>query len=93
MSHINHLQSSAAQNRLQKIEGQIKGIRAMMDSERECADIIMQLSSVSAAVTSLAKLIVNEHLERCVLDGIKSGDEKQTIEDLVKVVDQFAKMK
>lgn len=80
-------------NRLSKIEGQIRGIKNMLLEDRDCEDIIMQLSAVNSAITSTAKKILNNHIEHCVADGIKSGDEEQTLNNLKKVIEQFAKLK
>ena len=80
-------------NRLSKIEGQIRGIKNMLLENRDCEDIIMQLSAVNSAITSTAKKILNNHIEHCVADGIKSGDEEQTLNNLKKVIEQFAKLK
>ncbi|MDD3428725.1 MAG: metal-sensitive transcriptional regulator [Oscillospiraceae bacterium] len=79
--------------RLSRIEGQIKGIKEMIAEGRECEDIIMQLSAVNSAVSSAARVILTEHLEHCVVQGIKDGNEAETIETLKTAIDQFAKMK
>ena len=80
-------------NRLSKIEGQVKGVKSMLDSGRPCEELLMQLSSISAAITGVAKVILNEHINHCIVEGIKCGDEEQTVDMLRSAVDQFAKMK
>ena len=60
---------------------------------RECEDIIVQLSAVNSAITNVARLILEHHIEHCVIDGIKNSDEAQTIENLKTAVTAFSKMK
>lgn len=90
---MEHMNTSAVTRRLARIEGQVRGINEMVQAGRECEDIMVQLSSVNSAVTQVARLILTEHLEHCVVRGIKSGDEAGTVASLKKVVEQFAKMK
>ena len=79
--------------RLARIAGQVNGIRDMVENGRTCEDILVQLSSASSALTQAARMVMTEHLEHCVLDGIESGDKETTIASLKKAVEQFAKMK
>ncbi|MEG0178833.1 MAG: metal-sensitive transcriptional regulator [Oscillospiraceae bacterium] len=90
---MEHINSTDVTRRLSRIEGQVRGINEMVRSGRECEDIMVQLSSVNSAITQVAKIILTEHLEHCVVKGIKSGDEDGTVASLKKVVSQFAKMK
>lgn len=83
----------AVKSRLARIEGQIRGIVSMMDEERDCEDIIVQLSAASSAITNVAQMILEHHIEHCVVDGIRSADEAKTVENLKKAINQFAKMK
>ncbi len=80
-------------SRLSRVEGQIKGIKTMVDDGRECEDIIVQLSAVNSAVTSIARLVLEHHIEHCVVDGIKQSDEQKTVDNLKKAIAQFSKMK
>lgn len=89
MSHS----SAEVIRRLSRIEGQVRGIKEMLNQDRECEDIMVQLSSVSSAITQVARVIMSEHIEHCVVNGIKKGDEEGTVANLKKVVEQFAKMK
>ena len=79
--------------RISKIEGQLRGIKAMIEQDRECEDIIIQLSAASSAITNTARVILEGHIEQCVVEGIQRGDAEETVKDLKRVVEQFAKMK
>ena len=83
-------QSADVTRRLARISGQVNGIREMVQSGRPCGDLLTQLSSVSSAVTQVAKLILTEHLEHCVVNGT---DTDETLEELKAAIDQFAKLK
>ncbi|MBQ3385615.1 MAG: metal-sensing transcriptional repressor [Erysipelotrichaceae bacterium] len=63
-------------NRLNRIEGQIKGIRKMIEEDRYCVDIITQVSSVQAAVNAFTKELLSSHIRSCVVDDIKAGNDE-----------------
>ncbi len=88
MSHCTH--SADVTRRLARISGQLNGIRSMVDEGRSCNELLTQLSSVSSAVTQVAKLILTEHLEHVVIHG---GDTEETLAELKSALDQFAKLK
>ena len=75
-------------NRLSRIEGQIRGIKNMVDSDAYCTDIIMQVSAVTAALNSFNKELLAAHIKGCVAEDIKNGRE-DTIEDLVKTLQKL----
>lgn len=87
------MENDALISRLNKIEGQIRGVKDMVGSDRRCEDIIIQLSAVNAAITAAAKEILYNHISHCVVDAIKAGDENEAVEQLINAIDKFAKMK
>ena len=56
-------------NRLNRIEGQIRGIKSMVEDERYCVDIITQVAAVQAALNSFNKVLLERHIKSCVVDG------------------------
>lgn len=66
-----------ALTRLRRIEGQVRGIHRMVDEERYCADILVQISSVQEALRGVGKLLMRNHLQHCVTSALRSGDEKE----------------
>ena len=60
---------------------------------RSCSEILTQLSAVQSAITQISKLIMLDHIEHCVVEGIQEGDVEGTLHDLTHVIDQFSKMK
>lgn len=79
--------------RLSKIEGQIRGIYKMVEDERGCDDLLMQLSAANSSLHSLSCLILEHHIEHCIDSGIESGDTEAAINNLRNSVKQFSKLK
>lgn len=63
-------------SRLSRIEGQIRGLQRMVEEDRYCGDILDQIHSVQKALTSVGRVITRNHLETCVTDALRSGDEE-----------------
>ncbi|MFX3673823.1 MAG: metal-sensitive transcriptional regulator [Paenisporosarcina sp.] len=72
-------------HRLNRIEGQIRGIKGMVDQDVYCDDIITQLSATQAALNSVAKVLLQGHLKGCVVDRLAEGDEEVLDELLVTI--------
>ena len=77
-------------NRLSRIEGQVRGLREMLEKDVYCTDILIQVSAVNAALNSFSKELLGEHLRTCVADGIRRGDE-QVVDELVAVLQKLMK--
>ena len=72
-------------DRLNRIEGQVRGIKKMIAEGRDCFDILKQVAAVSGALRSLQKVMLEGHLERCLLDALnRKDDRKQLLRDLVE---------
>jgi DNA-binding FrmR family transcriptional regulator len=63
--------------RLRRIEGQVRGLQKMVEEERYCADVLMQLSSVQEALRGVGRGLLHNHLKHCVTEAIRSGDPEQ----------------
>lgn len=75
--------------RLQRIEGQVRGIARMVDEDRYCIDIVTQISAVRAALRRLEEEILRDHVAHCVEHAIASGDkadQRKKIEELMAVL-------
>lgn len=77
-------------NRLSRIEGQVRGIRKMVENNAYCPDILIQVSAVNAALNSFNKVLLAEHIRTCVTDDIREGKE-ETIDELVLVLQKLMK--
>lgn len=79
--------------RLARIEGQVKGIRAMVQNDRYCVDILLQLSAVISALKKVEDLVMENHLNTCVTDALKSEDEKESQLKISELMDVMAKFR
>jgi DNA-binding FrmR family transcriptional regulator len=67
----------AIATRLRRIEGQVRGLQKMVDDERYCADVLMQLSSVQEALRATGRALLHNHLKHCATEAIRSGSPEQ----------------
>ena len=79
--------------RLARIEGQVKGIRNMVQTARYCVDILLQLSAVVSALKKVEDLVMENHLNTCVTDALKSEDEKESQLKIAELMDVMAKFR
>ena len=77
-------------NRLCRIEGQVRGLREMLQKDVYCPDILIQVSAVNAALNSFSKELLSEHIHTCVADGIRGGDD-DVIDELVCTLQKLMK--
>ena len=75
-------------NRLSRIEGQVRGIRKMVESDCYFTDILIQVSAVNAALNSFNKVLLANHIRTCVADDIREGKD-ETIDELVAVLQKL----
>ena len=72
-------------NRLSRIEGQVRGIRNMVEEERYCVDILTQVSAIQSALNSFNKELLSNHIKSCVVSEIQNGDE-QVVDELCETI-------
>lgn len=77
-------------NRLSRIEGQIRGIRKMVEESAYCTDILIQVSAAGAALNAFNKELLSNHIKTCVSEDIKKGN-SETVDELVKVLQKLMK--
>lgn len=77
-------------NRLKRIEGQVRGIEKMLEGNAYCVDILVQVSAVNAALNSFNKCLLANHLETCVTENIRNGND-EVIGELVKILPKLMK--
>ena len=80
--------------RLRKMEGQLQGIRRMVEEDRYCVDVLNQLSAVIAATQKVAAIILQNHIRGCVRDALTNDDRSDDyLNELVSVVERFTTKK
>lgn len=77
-------------NRLNRIEGQIRGIRGMVEKDAYCPDILVQVAAANAALNSFNKVLLANHIKTCVTNDIREGKE-ETVDELVTVLQKLMK--
>ena len=77
-------------NRLNRIEGQIRGIKGMVEKDTYCPDIMVQVSAVNAALHSFNRELLSSHIRTCVVEGVRSGDDEK-IDELVLLLQKLMK--
>ena len=80
----------ALMNRLSRIEGQIRGIRGMIEKDAYCPDILTQVAAVSAALNGFGKVLLTQHIRTCVVEDIRAGKE-ETADELAETIARLMK--
>ncbi len=79
-------------SRLKKIEGQVRGLQKMVEEERYCIDILVQVSAVNAAIKKVGMQVLKRHTTYCVADAVKKDDSEESIDELMKTIELFLKI-
>lgn len=87
-TYRNNDEKKTINNRLNRIEGQIRGIKKMIDEDRYCDDVLIQLSAVDKSIKSLANHILENHMYNCVLNDIDKGN-LEIIDEIVNLFRRF----
>lgn len=78
------------QKRLNRVIGQLNGVKTMIDDNRYCGDVLMQLSAAESAVHSISAILLQNHLETCVVEQIEQGN-TQIIDEAMQLIKKFAR--
>ena len=77
-------------NRLNRIEGQVRGIKQMVQDERYCTDILIQVSAINSALNSFNKELLANHIRTCVVQDVQSGNE-EVVDELCETIKKLMK--
>ena len=77
--------------RLRRIEGQVRGLEKMVAEDRYCIDVLTQVAAVTAALESVSLKLLEDHIEHCVADAIKSGDGTAKVKELSGAVKRLVR--
>lgn len=84
-------EKQAVLNRLKRIEGQVRGIQRMIEEDRYCIDILVQISAINAAVNKVGYTITEKHIKECINNAINKGEGEPAVEELLKVMAHISK--
>ena len=69
-------------DRLSKAEGHIRGIRKMVEEDRSCPDVLLQIAAVKAALDKVGRIVLEDHMESCLMDAVRDGDVEAKLAEL-----------
>ncbi len=78
-------------NRLRRIEGQVKGIQKMVDNDKCCGDILIQIAAARAALNKVGGIILEDHMKDCLKDSLKKDADESVLDELVQVIVKYTK--
>ncbi len=85
-----HENTKAVLNRLSRIIGHLESVKRMVESGRDCSEVLVQIAAVKSAINNVGKVILQDHIKHCVVDAVECNDQ-QVIEDLCMAIDKFMK--
>ncbi|CAG7657042.1 metal-sensitive transcriptional regulator [Paenibacillus allorhizosphaerae] len=89
-SHHSDKMKSNLISRLNRIEGQIRGVKGMIEKDTYCDDVLNQIAAIQSALNGVGKLLLEGHMKSCVIDRIQSGD-REVIDELLITVNKLMK--
>jgi DNA-binding FrmR family transcriptional regulator len=90
-AHVPPEIKDALSKRLKRIEGQVRGLQRMVEEERYCADVLVQIASAQEALAGVGRLLLQNHLRHCTTDAIRSGDPAEAERVVQELMDLWAR--
>lgn len=90
MIEHHHTETKRIVDRLSRIIGHIEAVKRMIKDERDCTEILIQLSAIDAAIMSCGRVILKDHIDHCIYEAVQH-DDALALQDLHKAIDQFVK--
>lgn len=85
-----HEHTKAVLNRMSKAIGHMESIKHMIEDGRDCSEVLIQIAAVRAAINNIGKVILQDHINHCVVDAVETGD-AQVLKDLEEAIGKFIK--
>lgn len=92
--HAVHVDQSVKEDlllRLRRVEGQVRGVQKMVEDERYCPDVLMQMSAIHESLRSVERILMKNHLEHCATEALRSGDDKKAQRTYQELTELFYK--
>lgn len=89
-AHHHHENTKAVINRMNRAIGHMEAVRTMIEDGRDCSEVLIQIAAVRSAINNIGKIILEDHINHCVVDAIETGD-RQVLKDLNEAINQFVK--
>ncbi|MBE5733312.1 MAG: metal-sensing transcriptional repressor [Clostridiales bacterium] len=88
MEKHEHEHTKAVLNRMSRAIGHMNAVKKMIEDGRDCSEVLIQLSAIRAEITNVSKVILKDHIDHCIIDAVKSGDEN-AIDNLKGAIDKL----
>ena len=85
-----HENTRAVLNRLSRAIGHLESVKKMVESGRDCSEVLIQIAAVRSAINNIGKVILQDHIQHCIVDAVEHDDE-QALDDLCQAIDKFIK--
>lgn len=85
----NHPNKKKVVNRLARIEGHVRSIKNMVENDRDCSEVLIQIAAVRKALDNAAKVILKDHLEHCILHAMQEDNSSKSLEDFETALDRY----
>lgn len=90
-SHPHHHENTkAVLNRMSRAIGHMESIKTMIENGRDCTEVLIQIAAVRSAINNVGKIILEDHINHCIVDAVETGDE-QALKDLNDAIEKFVK--
>ena len=88
MEQHTHEHTKAVLNRMSRAIGHMNAVKKMIEDGRDCSDVLIQLSAIKSEITGVSKVILKDHIDRCIVDAVKENNE-DAIENLKGAIDKL----
>lgn len=85
-----HANTKAVLNRMSRAIGHMESIKTMIENGRDCSEVLIQIAAVRSAINNIGKVILEDHINHCIVDAVEHGD-KKALEDLNEAINKFVK--
>lgn len=90
MKEHHHSEKKQVLNRMARAIGHMEGIKRMIEEDRDCSEVLIQIAAVRTAINNVGKIILQDHVEHCVVDAVETGN-KKVLDDLNDAINKFIK--
>ena len=89
-THTITLHGGGVSNRMNRAIGHMEAVKTMIEDGRDCSEVLIQIAAVRSAINNIGKIILEDHINHCLVDAIETGDE-QVLKDLNEAINKFVK--
>ena len=85
-----HTETKNVINRISRAAGHLESIKKMVEEERDCGDVLIQLAAVRSAINNIGKIVLADHMEHCIAEALEHGD-REALDSFNKAIETFLK--